>query len=137
TGYVLQWAPGKRIHKLPGSDAPFPNGIAATPDGSELFVNVYMANQVRHIARASGKLLGTAAIAHPDNISWSDDATLLVASHVGGLSQISACGRIEHGACPAAFEIVALDPQTLTTRVLMHREGAPMGAATVAIPVDR
>lgn len=137
TGYVLQWAPGKRLRKVAGSDAPFPNGIAATPDGSEIFVNAYMGNEVRHLALASGALLGAAAIAHPDNISWSDDGKLLVASHVGGLSQISACEDVERGACPAAFEIVSLDPQTLVMRTLVHREGAPMGAATVAIAVDR
>jgi hypothetical protein len=81
--------------------------------------------------------MGRAEVAHPDNISWSDDGTLLVASHTGGLSQISACGSIEHGACPAAFAIVSLEPNALTTRVLVQRQGAPMGAATVAIPIDR
>lgn len=135
TGYVLTWRPGHGVKKLAGSDGPFPNGIEASADGRELFVNMYMAGEVRRIALATGRVLGRAKVQQPDNITWSDDGTLLVASHVAGLAAMSACGQIERGACGAAFEIVALDPKTMRTRVLVHRSGPPMGAATVAIPI--
>jgi DNA-binding beta-propeller fold protein YncE len=137
TGYVVQWSPGNRVHKLPGTDAPFPNGIATSADGREMFVNVYMSNEVRRIERKTGRLLGRAPVAHPDNITWSDDGTLLVAAHVGGLSQVSACQRIQKGACTASFDIVSLDPRTMRTRQVLHRDGAPMGAGTVALPIEQ
>ncbi len=137
TGYVLVWHPGGAVNKLAGSDAPFPNGIAATPDGRELYVDEYMANEVRHLALPSGKLLGKASVEHPDNITWSDDGTLLMASHTAGLRAMGACGQIERGACAAEFAIVGLDPKTMRTHVVVQRQGPPMGAATVAVPVGR
>ncbi|HEX2678089.1 MAG TPA: SMP-30/gluconolactonase/LRE family protein, partial [Polyangiales bacterium] len=135
TGWVYVWHPGGALKKLANSDSPFPNGITASPDGSTLFVDIYMANEVRRYATASGKLTGSAHIEHADNVSWSDHDTLLVASHIAGLSRMNSCGRVEKGACSARFQIVELDPKTLATRVVVDREGAPMGAATVAIPL--
>lgn len=133
TGHVLLWWPGKPVKKLAGSEGPFPNGVEASEDGRELLVNMYMANEVRRIELATGKLLGRARVTHPDNLTWSDDGTLLIASHVAGLFAMAACGRIERGACGAAFEIVSLDPKTMSARTLLARSGPPMGAATVAI----
>ena len=43
------------------------------------------------------------------------------------------CANVEHGACPAGFEIVSLDPQTMETEVIYANRGAPMGAVTVAL----
>lgn len=137
TGYVLEWHPGGKVAKVRGTNAPFPNGLTVTPDGRELFVNVYMSNEVRRIDRKTGQLLGRAPVAHPDNVTWSDDGTLLVASHVGGLAQVAGCRSIKRGACPASFDIISLDPRTMKTHMLLHREGAPMGAGTVAVPLDR
>jgi hypothetical protein len=39
---------------------------------------------------------------------------------------------VRNGACAAAFEIIELDPATMSTRRLLAHKGAPMGAATVA-----
>jgi hypothetical protein len=46
------------------------------------------------------------------------------------------CQRTERGACPLAFEIVALDPANLTRETVLAHEGPPLGAATVAVDVD-
>jgi hypothetical protein len=35
--------------------------------------------------------------------------------------------------CGMAFEIVALDPETMESRVIFRHQGPPMGAATVAV----
>ncbi len=137
TGYVVTWSPGGTVTKLKGTESPFPNGIASSANGSELFVSIYLANEVRRYSRSTGQVLGSVAVQHPDNITWSDDGRLLVASHVAGLAAMGACGRIQQGACPAAFEIVAIDPHSLRKTRLLKREGAPMGAATVALPLGR
>jgi hypothetical protein len=135
-GHVLEWHPAGALEKVPFSDAALPNGIAASPDGRELFVNIYMGNEVRRIERESGKLLGRVSIPHPDNITWSGDGRLLVASHQSFLD-IARCGQVERGACSAAFEIVALDPRTLEAESIFTHEGAPMGAGTVAVPMGQ
>jgi hypothetical protein len=100
--------------------------------GTTLYLDAYLAGEVRKIALADGRLLGTARIAAPDNSQWDAAGRLLVASHTASRLQMRGCFGIRSGACGAAFEIVELDPATMQTRTLLQHEGAPMGAATVA-----
>jgi hypothetical protein len=135
TGYVFEWQPNRGLKKLPGTDAPFPNGIEVSKDGKDIFLNVYHGNQVRRISRSSGKRLGEIDVPHPDNITWSDDGHLLVASHVAEVTEIAKCFEIKKGACPIAFEIVAIKPDLSGKRRLFHNQGPPMGAGTAAVSV--
>ena len=43
------------------------------------------------------------------------------------------CQGLDQGSCGFAFEIVALDPATMTGVAVVANRGAPMGAATVAV----
>ncbi len=133
TGYVLEWSAGDGFRELPGSAGPMPNGVAASPDGRYVFVNLYLGDEVRRIARDGSEPAASAAVAHPDNLSWAPDGSLLVASHTAPFSAILGCGGIEEGSCPIAFAIVALDPVSMQTRVVFENQGAPMGAGTVAV----
>jgi sugar lactone lactonase YvrE len=135
-GFVYRWSRDDGWSKVPGTDAPFPNGIELSPDGQSIYVNIYLGDEVRHIDLNSGELLGRVDVAQPDNITWSSDGrVLLVASHVGSLSDSTACMELEEGNCGMPFEIVALDPKTLERRTLLANAGPPMGAATVAVQV--
>lgn len=131
TGHVLHWD-GQRFAVAAGTQMPFPNGIQASPDGKTLFVNSYIAGEVRKIAFPGGKLQGKASVKSPDNSQWDAEGRLLVASHVGGLTETGACYGIEEGACGAAFAIVAVDPRTMHAETILEHRGPPMGAATVA-----
>ncbi len=134
TGYVLRWD-GTGFETVTGTGAPLPNGLQLSPDGRHLYLNAYLAGEVRKISYPHGRLEATAEVAGPDNSQWDRQGRLLVASQVGSMSEIVACGDIEGGACGAPFEIVALDPVTLARETLLRHQGAPMGAATVAQPV--
>jgi sugar lactone lactonase YvrE len=137
TGYVLEWTPDGSWTVVPGSEAPFPNGIELSPDGKTIYLNAYMADEVRKIDRETGELRAIASVAKPDNTRWSADGSrLFVASHTGSLIDMLRCQGIEQGACTLAFEIVALDPKTLERETVLAHEGPPMGAATVALDVD-
>jgi hypothetical protein len=46
-----------------------------------------------------------------------------------------ACQELEQGNCGFRFRIVAIDTEAMTSRVLLDHAGAPMGAATVALPL--
>ena len=70
---------------------PFPNGIQASRDGKALFVNAYIAGEVRKIGFPGGELLGKASVKGPDNSQWDAEGRLLVASHTAG---IVASGRL-------------------------------------------
>jgi hypothetical protein len=134
TGYVLEWQPTSGFRELEGSAGAMPNGIAVSPDGRYVYENVYLSGQVRRIPRDGQGEVKVAAIPSPDNITWSRDGTrLLVASHTGGFREMLGCGNIEHGTCPARFEIVSLHPDTMETQVILRHGGAPMGAVTVAL----
>jgi sugar lactone lactonase YvrE len=135
TGHVLEWQPDRGMSALPGTETVFPNGIALSADGATIFLNSSIGGKVLLIDRASGRLLGSAEVAGPDNSSWAQDGRLIVASFVGPLWETFSCDGIERGACPIAFEIVALDPETLATETLYRGEGAPMGAGTVGLLV--
>jgi hypothetical protein len=137
TGYVLEWQPASGFRVVGGTEAPFPNGIEVSPDGTAIYLNVYMGSEVRKIDRRTGELLAKADVARPDNVTWGDDGRLLVASHTAGLGEMMACGGIEKGACGFEFEIVSLDPTTLEKRTVFGHAGAPMGGATVAVQVGR
>jgi hypothetical protein len=136
TGWVWEWQPGSGFKRLPGTDGPMPNGIATSPDGSELFVNMYAAGEVRKISRPGGDLLGVAeGIPGPDNIAWDEAGEkLLVASHLGSALD---CAGVEEGACGMEFQIVELDPASMDARTVYRNKGAPMGAVTVALQRGR
>lgn len=135
TGWVVEWRPQSGFHELPGTRAPMPNGIARCAEERHVYLNAYFADEVRRIDVASGDLLASAAVPHPDNLTWSGDGRLLVASHRSGLRQIAACREGMKGACAVAFSILALDPEDLSAEVLLERDDLPTGAVSVALQV--
>lgn len=136
TGYVVEWVPQQGFKKVAGTDAPFPNGIEISEDESTLFVNIYLAGEVRKISRRDGSLLGRVEVSGPDNVTWSDDGRLLVASHVDSIAELMACNGITEGNCGFGFEIVSIDPETMTRETLFSHRGAPMGGVTVALTIE-
>lgn len=135
TGYVLEWHPGAGFTRVPGSEGAMPNGIEASPDGESLYVDMYLADEVRKISRKTGERLATVEIASPDNVLWSPDGSLLVASHNAPIREVLACGELQRGACPFHYAIVSLDPETLAPTTLYENAGPPMGAGTAALRV--
>ena len=133
TGWVYAWTPGAGFSKVPGSDAPFPNGIEKSADERHLYLNTSSAAGIRKINATTGALLATRELAPLDNSTWSEDGRLLVASLLGTPADQIACQTLEQGTCGMSFEILAVDPEDLTTEVLIANEGPPMGGVTVAL----
>jgi hypothetical protein len=133
TGAVYEWQPPDRWTAVPGTAAPFPNGIELSPDGREIFLNAYSADEVRRISRETGEVLAVAKVRHPDNSSWSRDGRLLVASHAGGFFDDVACWLFASETCPMPFKIVSLDPVRLAGGPRFESNGDPLGAGTVAV----
>ncbi|HUH37916.1 MAG TPA: hypothetical protein VL027_08230 [Spongiibacteraceae bacterium] len=136
SGHVFRWRPGQGFDVLPGSRAPFPNGIQIDTAGSAIYLNLYAAGEVRKLDLASGRTLASWAVPSPDNSSWSEAGLLLVASHTGVFDNLQQCESVGAGACDLAYQIVAIDPRTLAHRTLFSHEGAPMGAGTVAVDLN-
>jgi hypothetical protein len=137
TGWVYAWSPETGFAEVPGTRAPLPNGIELSADGEKIFLNATLGSEVRRIDRRTGALEARAEVPQPDNLTWASDGRLLVASLRGAFREITACMDLERGSCPAAFAIVALDPQTMTTEVVYEGgAGTPSGAGTVGLEVN-
>ena len=135
TGHVWEWSPREGFRIIPGSRGNFPNGVALSKDGRQLFLNLYGDGLLRKLDRRSGELLAEVAVSRPDNSSWTRDGRLLlVASHGGTRFNIlNECGDADRQPCGGPFAIVAVDPITMQRKTLFAHQGAPMGTATIAV----
>lgn len=136
TGWVVEWRPQSGFYELPGTRAPMPNGIARCAEERHVYLNAYFADEVRRIDVGSGELLASVKVPRPDNLTWTADGRLLVASHRSGLRQIAECREGTAGTCAVAFSILVLDPEDLSAEILLERDDLPTGAVSVALQVD-
>lgn len=135
-GWVWQWRQGEGYSELPGSRQIFPNGIQVDDQARYIYLNLYGAGQVAKLDLDSGEVVSRAAVPQPDNSAWAPDGRLLVASHTGEVDFGADCAP-GSAFCSMAFQIVALDPETLHGEVIFSHAGAPMGAGTIAAKVGR
>jgi len=134
TGHVYRWHPHDGLSVVPQSQANWPNGIALAADGKSFYLNEYFGNRMRHHQLPGGELLGESEVTQPDNVAWTEDGKLLVASHPVGLVELLASLEQANDAPSLLpFDVIEVDPATLATRVVISRNGAPMGAGTVAL----
>ena len=133
-GRVYSWAKDRGFVVMPGTEAKYANGIEKSADGRVLFLNSYFGEEVIKVDAATGERLGSVSTHKPDNSAWTADGELLVAVHEAGFSELTTCLELTEGSCGVAFEIIAIDPDTMTSRTVVKNVGAPMGAATVARP---
>jgi len=135
SGYVVRWTPSQGFAQVPGTEVVFANGIALSPDGASLYVNSSLGDGLRRVSLATGEVEAKVALPGLDNLAWGSDGMLYAASITSGVLVVQACNDLPRGACPAAFEIVRVDPRTLATEVVYHGDGAPMGGGTVGLRV--
>jgi hypothetical protein len=134
TGRVYRWRPGSGFEEVEGTAVRMANGIALAPDERHFFLNAYLGNEVRKYALDGGAPLTVLSISRPDNSSWDSRGRLLIASHEAGFASILDSIPGDDGKpVDLRFRIIAIDPASLETEVLLEREGAPMGGGTVAV----
>ncbi len=134
SGELWRWSKERGATPLPGTEASQPNGLEVSADNRYLFANMYIEGEVWKVDAISGRIVGRAPIPSVDNSAWGSDGRLWLVRHSATLSQIIACFEEQGTPCPAPFEVIALDPDTMEYELLFSHSGAPMGAATVAVP---
>jgi len=98
---------------------------------------LYFGNQLRKHDLASGKVLGSVALDKPDNLSWNPRGNLYVASQHASLFQLlESLDKKTPGPSLLPFSIYEVNPETMEKTLVLHREGKPMGAGTVAVELD-
>jgi outer membrane protein assembly factor BamB len=139
TGHAFAWSAKSGFRKIKGTEGVMPNGITASPDGKFIYMNASGENSIRKVEVATGKELGRASVPTPDNVTWTPDGRLLVASLVGfSPADFEACETMKSGACGIPFKIIAVDPESMTNLGPVYEsDGPPMGAGTVGLQVGK
>ena len=132
-GWVWEWQEESGFTKLPNSDEMMPNGIAVSEDNTKLFVNVYMANKTIKVDRLTGIVEGEVSVRSPDNVVIDTDGMLWIASHLNDPVN-ERCEDGHAGPCLLEFQVVKANSSDMSSEVVFHHSGAPMGYATVALP---
>ncbi|MEZ4280173.1 MAG: SMP-30/gluconolactonase/LRE family protein [Myxococcota bacterium] len=138
TGHAYAWSASGGYRKIEGTDGIMPNGIAASPDGKILYLNVTMQNEIRKIEVETGRLIATAPVKMPDNVTWAPDGKRLLVASLHGFetTNFGVCVDVPEGACPIPFAIQAVDAETMTPLGPVYESsGAPMGGGTVGLQV--
>jgi len=139
TGHAYAWTAKEGFRVIAGTEGVMPNGIAASADGTLIYMNASGESSIRKVEVATGRELGRASVETPDNVTWAPNGSLLVAS-LGNpeLQEFSECTAQTEGACSLPFKIVAVDPGSMTTLgTIYESDGRPMGAGTVGLQVGQ
>ena len=115
-GFVARWAPHKGWTHVAGSEFGGDNGVAASPDGSTLYVNDWSDGTLRVLSLRDGVAPVTIKLGdfHPDNLHWLPDGNLLIAGQMGKPDDIIACVR--ESTCSVGSMIVTVDPRAREVR---------------------
>ena len=135
TGHVLHWNLVNGFTPVAGTQGVMPNGVAATVNGSHVFVNLYGEDAVRVVDTKSQAVLADLNISSADNINWdvSQKNKLLIASHDFNFFSMLNCMSARNDNCRSAFEIIELDASDYSQRSLVVNDGNFFGAATSAV----
>ena len=147
SGGVYEWSPGdKGFTLVQGTEMPYANGIEVSADGQEFYVassglftvTAFSRSNPARVLRRTGPLAFI-----PDNLHRGPDGRLITA---GLLLDDPVCGKViqsgdfdleAFAACPRAFTVLAIDPQTMQGETLASGPAnAQFSNITMALPVD-
>lgn len=134
TGDLWRWSQESGLRVIPGTEANQPNGIEISADEQFVFANMYFTGEVWKVDVNTAEVVATAPVASGDNSAWGSDGRLWVVTHTDSIPNLLSCFERQAEPCGAGFEVVAIDPDTMAHEAVFSHRGAPMGAATVAVP---
>jgi hypothetical protein len=134
SGALLRRAPGASAWEVvPNTEGRGPNGVEEAPDGT-LYVAEWAAQRLVRIAPDGSGRTEIPLDFAPDNLSWASDGRLLVAGQRAGVLEVPRCLSVDHGTCPLASVVAAVDPRTLAVAKLVDEDpAATLGAASIAV----
>jgi hypothetical protein len=132
SGDVWRWNKASGVRLLPGTEGSLTNGIEISQNERFIFINQYMDKEVHKYDLSTEEVVGKAPVPNVDNSAWGPNGELWLASQSSDLADYLACTKDHTVTCGMAFEIVALDPESMQSRVIFRHQGPPMGSATIA-----
>jgi hypothetical protein len=135
TGGLVVWSAAKGWETLPGSRAPFPNGIVASPDGRFLYYSAWTGRRVLKYDRAAKAIVARAELDYlPDNLSWSPEGTILTAG-ILDVASVRKCINSGTPVCSDGYRVSEIDPQTMVAHTLASGPPGVLGGASVAVRI--
>jgi len=134
TGGAIEWHRDGGWRPVPGTEVAVANGVAVSSDGARLFVDAWGSDELVRVERQGDPARRTVTLpVHPDNLTWTPDGRLLLAGQKGSLRDLLKCADAANGNCTAPFAVVAVDPESLATMVVLEHDGSGLGGASVAL----
>jgi hypothetical protein len=139
-GGLLIWRPKKGWEDVPAAAAiSADNGVAASPDGRDVFVAGTGDETVVRLSLDDGTPGDRAVIKtgfHTDNLRWGSDGFLYAAGQRDTVQNLWACAPNTKQRCTSPFSVLRIDPVTLQTREVVRHPGGPdFGAASTALRI--
>jgi hypothetical protein len=142
-GGMLIWRPKTGWEDVPeAATISADNGVAASPDGKQLFVAGTGDETVVRLslARTPGGKPGDRAVIrtgfHTDNLRWGSDGFLYASGQRDTVANLWACAPNTKQRCTSPFSVVRIDPATLQVREVVRHPGGPtFGAASTALRI--
>jgi WD40 repeat protein len=138
-GGMLIWRPKTGWEDVPEAAAiSADNGVAASPDGKQLFVAGTGDETVVRLS-LDGAPEDRAVIKtgfHTDNLRWGSDGFLYATGQRDTVANLWACAPNTKQRCTSPFSVMRIDPATLQTREVVRHPGGPtFGAASTALRI--
>ncbi len=132
TGGIIAWKPGTGWSEIEGTTSKLANGVALSKDGKVLYYTESISRSLHRKPLDGSPSVWVDIPGMPDNLSWTERGTLLVASHTSG-PRFMACaiGRLP---CRSPWIVQELDPTTMALRTLSEHDGDRLGAVATATP---
>jgi hypothetical protein len=129
-GFVNRWTKARGWSRIEGSEFGGDNGIAASADGSLLYVNGWTDGTLRILPLRGGTAPATIELGefHPDNVHSLPDGNLLIAGQVGTVREVLACDTGPD--CSLGSAIAVVDPGS--RHVVLQWTVAPTAGFTAA-----
>jgi hypothetical protein len=132
TGFAVRWSRAAGFRKIPGTEAPFPNGMTVSADGKIAWMAATAGRQIRKIDLMRNVQVASAELpVAPDNLSWTAERQLLVTG-AEDVHQLVKCAGMTPP-CQVPFAVARVDPYTLESQVIFRHDGALLLGASVAI----
>lgn len=140
TGGVLEWSPARGWVALPGTRINTANGVAVSADGQWVFIGGWNSRCIRRVRRGSSEPESTTVPVDimVDNLTWAASGRLFAAGTYGTSMEDFLAGHF--GPNPRLgipSRVIAVEPDTLETDLLIDYGPDTFGAATTALQVGR
>jgi hypothetical protein len=138
-GGLLIWRPQTGWDEIPAAATiSADNGVAASPDGRQLFVAGSGDESVVRFSLdgAPGDRAVIKTGFHTDNLRWGSDGFLYAAGQRDTVAKLFACAPNTTRRCTGPFSVLRIDPATLQAREVVRHPGGPtFGAASTALRI--